>query len=273
MKETGKSEEDRHSSLVTRHLSLPFLPFALLRASRHKDFFLTLALLLVVIFMLDGAARKEILVVGAAQDGGEKSAAMSFSYVFENKRFYIPLIEIDLVPDGSGELRFKRGESDDILERKLKLRPETLARIRWLVEDSQFLTSDEDYQHKKDFSHLGWMTITTRQGERERKVRFNYTVHPDMEELAAIFRGIATQEIHLFDIDLSQQYQPLDLPRQIEILENDLRLGRIAEPEGLIGPLREIANNDVFPLIARNRVKRVIESIEKKKYKSPVKSK
>lgn len=241
-----------------------FSPFALLKNSRPV---MWLSVLVLAFCATSG--------IFAAQDGGgrEKTAEMSFSYVFENPRFYIPQIEIDVAPDGSGELRFKRGESDDILERKIKLLPETLARIRQLVESSQFLSSEEDYQHKKDFSHLGWMTITVRQGEREREARFNYTEHAQMQEMAAIFRAVATQEIHLFDIDLAQQFQPLDLPRQIEVLENDLRLARIAEPERLLSPLREISDNDIFPLIARNRAKRLIESIEKKKYKSPVKSK
>lgn len=216
-----------------------------------------------------------LLPLTHAQDGEvmEKPAGMSFSYIFENSRFYIPLIEVDIAADGSGELRFKRGEYDDILDRKLKLQPQTLSRIRYLVEASDFLTSDEDYQHKKDFSNLGWVKVTVRQGEREREARFNYTTHPEMKELADIFRAIATQEIHLFDIDLSQQFQPLDLPRQLDSLENDLKLERVAEPEKLLEMLRDIAGNDVMLLNARRRAKSIIESIEKKKYKTPVKTK
>ena len=267
MKEKGERKKEKvrkAKRFLSSFFAFCLLPFVLLKTSRP------IAPLLAVIFALYAMAP-----VFAQQDSGsgEKSAGISFSYVFENPRFHVPLIEIDLTADGSGELRFKRGESDDILDRKIKLLPETLARIRQLMEDSQFLASEEDYQHKKDFSHLGWMTILARQGERERRVRFNYTEHLQVQEMSAIFRAIATQEMHLFDIDLSQQFQPLDLPRQIEILENDLRLARIAEPERLLEPLREIADNDVLPLIARNRAKRLIESIEKKKYKSPVKAK
>jgi hypothetical protein len=196
----------------------------------------------------------------------------SFSYKFENARFYIPLIEIDLSSDGSGELRFKRGESDEVIDRKLKLLPATIARVRELYERTHFLTSDKDYQDEKDFSHLGWVSLSMRQGERERKVRFNYTPNLDMRELTDIFRAIATQEMHLFDIETSQQYQPLDLPRLLDVLENDLKGQRVAEPEQMLAALKEIESNDTQPLIARNHATRISDSIRKGKFKSPVKN-
>ena len=196
---------------------------------------------------------------------------MSFAYKFENPRFYISTIEIDLTAAGTGELRFKRGESDEIIDRKLKLQPATAARIRTLYQTTQFLTSGEEYQTSKDFSHLGWVSLSARQGERERKVRFNYTANLDIRELADLFRAVATQEMDLFDIEVAEQYQPLDLPRLLETLETDLRLMRIAEPERLLPKLQEIANNDTQPLIARNHATRMMDSIKKGKFKSPIK--
>jgi hypothetical protein len=206
-----------------------------------------------------------------AQEGGEAArsdVSSGFGYKFENKRFPIPLIEIDLAPDGTGELRFKRGESDEIIDLKVKLLPETVFRIRALYDRAGFLDSSEEYQAKKDFSHLGWMTIREGNGKRERQVRFNYTTNEPMKELAELFRSIATQEIHLFDIDTAQQYQPLDLPRQLDWLESDLRLGNIAEPERLVRVLGDIAGVDTLPLIARNQANRIIKSIKKGQYKS-----
>jgi hypothetical protein len=208
------------------------------------------------------------LLAQESGDAARSDVSSGFGYKFENKRFPIPLIEIDLAPDGTGELRFKRGESDEIIDLKVKLLPETVTRIRGLYDRTSFLVSSEDYQAKKDFSHLGWMTIREGNGKRERQVRFNYTTNELMKELADLFRSIATQEIHLFDIDTAQQYQPLDLPRQLDWLESDLRLGNIAEPERLVRVLGEIAGVDSLPLIARNQANRIITSIKKGKYKS-----
>ena len=197
-------------------------------------------------------------------------AEASFKYKFENARFYISVIEIDLSATGTGELRFKRGESDEIIDRKISLLPATIARIRQLYDATNFLDSSEEYQDKKDFSHLGWISLSAQQGERERKTRFNYTTNKDISELADIFRAIATQEMHLFDIETSERYQPLDLPRLLDTLENDLNLRRVAEPEQLLAMLREISGNDTQPLIARNHATRMIDSIKKGKFKSPM---
>src|SRR5215467_11427049 len=94
------------------------------------------------------------LIVASRQDG--KSAGLSFFYKFENKRFFIPLIEIDLSAAGTGELRFKRGEADEIIDRKLSVLPTTASRIRQLYDMTKFIGSTAEYQDKKDFSHLGW---------------------------------------------------------------------------------------------------------------------
>jgi hypothetical protein len=201
------------------------------------------------------------------------SSDVAFKYTFENPRFYIPWIQLELSPEGVGTVRFKRGESDDTLDRAVKLLPSTVARIGELVARTSFLTSDEDYQSKRDFAHLGWMTISVNQGGKQRTVRFNYTEKPDIGELAEIFRAIANQAIALFDIDLSIQHQPLDLPRMLESLENELRLERYAEPEQLIPMLRNIARDDTLPLIARNSATRLIANIQKGKFKSPLKPK
>ncbi|MEK6299210.1 MAG: hypothetical protein AABO41_00685 [Acidobacteriota bacterium] len=209
----------------------------------------------------------------AAQNGdaGTGPAGLSLAYKFENARFYIPLLEIDLARDGAGELRFKRGESDEVVDLKFRLLPSTLARVRQLCAATQFLTSDAGYQDKKDFSHLGWISISARQGALSRSVRFNYTTNAEIRELADIFRAIATQEIHVFDMETAQRYQPLDLPGRLEAVENDLRLERLAEPERMLVPLSEIAGDDTQALIARNHASRIIDAIKKGKFKAPVK--
>lgn len=226
--------------------------------------FLPFALCFVTGVFFTASAQNNSIAPAAA------SAEASFKYKFENARFYISVIEIDLAANGTGELRFKRGESDEIIDRQIKLLPATLGRIRQLYDVTNFIDSSEDYQDKKDFSHLGWVSLSAQQGQRERKTRFNYTTNKDISELADIFRGIATQEMHLFDIETSERYQPLDLPRLLDTLENDLKLQRVAEPEQLLTMLREISGNDTQPLIARNHATRMIDSIKKGKFKTPM---
>jgi hypothetical protein len=201
------------------------------------------------------------------------SSEISYSYKFENPRFHIRIIEIDLSSNGAGELRFIRGESDEVLDCKVKLLPATISRIRQLYNATGFLNSDGDYQDKKhQFPHMGWMTLAARQGSNERKARFNYTTNVQIKELEEIFRGIASQEIALFDIENAERYQPLDLPKQLEVLANDLGLERITEPERLLPALNEISNDDTQALIARNQARKLVEAIKKGKFKSPAKT-
>lgn len=202
---------------------------------------------------------------------GSAAAEMKFSYKFENPRFWIRLIEVDVNSNGLGVMRFTRGESDEVLDSKVKLLPATVSRIRSLFDLSRFLDSNTEYQDEKDFSHLGWTTLVARQGTRERKVRFNFTKNEQIKELEEIFRGIANQEIALLDIENAERYQPLDLPKQLEVLENDLKLARIAEPERLLAALNDIAGDDTQPLIARNSARRIVDAIKKGKFKTPIK--
>src|SRR2546423_327801 len=92
--------------------------------------------------------------------------------------------------------------------------------------------------------------------------------HAVSGDLADIFRGIATQEMPLFDIETSEQFQPLDLPRLLDAIENDLRLQRITEPERLLAKLQEVAGNPTQPLIARNHATRMVNDIKRGKFKT-----
>ncbi|MEN3333431.1 MAG: hypothetical protein V7641_2796 [Blastocatellia bacterium] len=249
----------RLARVVSRRLEPRRQPVSRCRARRFSVHLL-LAVCAMVVLTLTVMAQNSVATSSVT--------GWSFNYKFENKRFYVPMMEIDLAADGAGELRFQRGESDDLLDHKFKLMPATMARIRQLFDTTRFLDSSDTYQADKDFSHLGWVTLLARQNGRERKVRFNYTQQPQISELADIFRGIATEEMHLFDIETSEQFQPLDLPRLLDAIENDLRLQRITEPERLLAKLQEVAVNPTQPLIARNHATRMVSDIKKGKFKS-----
>jgi hypothetical protein len=223
---------------------------------------------LVLLLSASSLAGQHHQAISQASDGNQSS----YSYKFENPRFYIRIIEINLNQSGAGQLRFTRGESDEVVDLGVKLLPPTISRIRELFDASGFLESETDYQDKKHaFPNMGWMTLGMRQGASERQARFNYTTNAQIKELEGIFRGIASQEIALFDIDNAERYQPLDVPKQLENLENDLGLERITEPERLLSALNEIAHDDTQTLIARNQAKKLVESIKRGKFKTPIK--
>ncbi|HEY8459084.1 MAG TPA: hypothetical protein VIM99_01820 [Blastocatellia bacterium] len=192
------------------------------------------------------------------------SAGAHYRYLFENPRFTVPVQELEFDGSGHGKFRFKRKDSDEIVN-KLTVSPEVLAQIQLLFDDLNFLSSAEEYQHKKDFSHLGNMTITYSRGGKERTVKFNYTDNQSMSRLSDIFRNIITQETRIFELETVIANDPISAPAQLRMLENELKSKRVADPHRFDPILKNIKLDEGIPLIARNHADRLLELIRKGK--------
>src|SRR5262249_17846139 len=136
------------------------------------------------------------------------TAGARYSYLFENPRFTVPIQELEFDGSGQGKFRFKRKDSDEIVN-KLSVSKEVLTQIQLLFDDMNFLESSEDYQYKKDFSHLGNMTITYSRDGKERTVKFNYTGNQNMSRLSDIFRNLVTQETRIFELEAVISNDPI----------------------------------------------------------------
>jgi hypothetical protein len=220
---------------------------------------LTSLVLLTGSLPLKAQTRIEVSIDGA---GGMGEA--HYRYVFENERFTTPRIEVVFGEDGVGKFRFQRKDSPEIIN-ELKISAALLAQVRALFNELRFLDSAEDYQYKKDFSHLGRVTISqTRQG-RTRTATFNYTDHQTMSRLVELFRNIATQETRVFEIEVVRATDPISTPAQLRLLESELRSKHIADPQRLMPLLQEIKMDESVPLIARNHAERLLQAIKKEK--------
>ncbi len=225
-----------------------------------------IALLLVILLLSSGPLlRAQTRIETATTNGGGKGgAAVSYRYLFENDRFTTPRQEITFGADGRGQFRFTRKNQEEIVN-QLELSPELVAQIQALFDALNFLDSTEHYQHKKDFSHLGRITITYARDGRERSVSFNHTANQVMNRLVELFRNIATQETRVFEIETVRATDPISTPAQLRWLENELRSKHIAEPRRLIPLLQNIRLDEGVPLIARNHAERLLEYIKKGK--------
>src|SRR5215510_14328479 len=163
--------------------------------------------------------------------GAERGAASGaqYHYLFENPRFTTPVQELEFDGSGQGKFRFKRKDADEVVN-KLSVSPEVLSQIQLLLDDMNFLASDEDYQHKKDFSHLGNMTISYSRGGKERTVKFNYTDNKSMSLVSDIFRNIVTQETRIFEPGAGGANGPISGPGQLGIVERGVEIKGGAAP-------------------------------------------
>lgn len=223
---------------------------------------LLIVILFISLFTITIPVRGQVVI--ANQSTSEASTETKFHYLFENEKFTTPRIELEFGADGKGEFRFKKKDSEEIAN-KLQVTPIVLEQINELLTELNFLDSHENYQYKKDFSHLGSITIAVSKGGKQRKVNFNYTDNPAMNKLANIFRNLATQETRVFEIETIRQSDPISTPAQLRFLDSELRSKSIADPERFVALLQDIKLDEGVPLIARNHAERLLKNIQKPK--------
>jgi hypothetical protein len=224
-------------------------------------------LILVFLFIFKTAAHSQTRIEFTQTSGPgahETTAGARYRYLFENPRFTTPVQELEFDETGKGKFRFQRKDSDEIIN-TLALSPAVLSQIQTLLDGLNFLDSTENYQHKKDFSHLGNMTITYSRGGKERSIKFNYTENTSLSRLTEIFRNIVTQETRIFELETVLQNDPISTPAQLRFLESELRSKHIADPQRLEPILNNIKLDESVPLIARNHAERLLQSIKKEK--------
>jgi len=231
-----------------------------------RKFILALSIALLIFTLKTQALSQTSIQLEQSLTGDARSATAGahYRYLFENPRFTTPVQELDFDGAGQGKFRFKRKDSEEIVN-KLSVSSEVLSQIQLLLDDLNFLASNEDYQHRKDFSHLGNMTITYSRGAKERTVRFNYTDNQSMTRLSEIFRGIITQETRIFELEAVLANDPISTPAQLRFLESELKSKHIADPHRFDPILKNIKSDESVPLIARNHADRLLKMIGKEK--------
>jgi hypothetical protein len=211
---------------------------------------------------LTSQAQPRIEVVRA--NGVGEAASTRYRYLFENERFTTPLQEVEFDGSGRGQFRFQRKGSDEIVN-KLAVSAAVVTQVQALFDELNFLSGNEEYQHKKDFSHLGKITIILARDKKERAVSFNYTDNQRMNRLREIFSNIATQETRAFELETILSTDPISTPAQLRLLESELKSKHIADPQRFVSILKDIKMDEGVPLIARNHAERILQMISKGK--------
>ena len=173
--------------------------------------------------------------------------AASFTYRFENERFQVTRIDLTIGAGDEGRLVFSRKGLTRPVERSVRIAPAVRRQLDDLVARLDFFASGEDYQTPEDHSNLGKVTIAASRASAE---------------LASTLRGIANREMFAFDLETAIRFQPLETPRLIQALGDEIQLGRITDPGALAPLLQAIADDVSLPLIARNRAGALAGRIE-----------
>ena len=124
------------------------------------------------------------------RSGTPSSGTTHYQYLFENERFTTSVIEVLLDGQGHGRFRFRKKDSEEIAN-DLSVSMSLVNQIQSLFDEVRFLDTNEDYQYKKDFSHLGKVTLKLIRDGRQRSATFNYSSNQAINRLTDIFRNIA----------------------------------------------------------------------------------
>jgi hypothetical protein len=188
-----------------------------------------------------------------------------FTYEFTQPDFITSRILIEHDDAGKGTLSFSRRGGSEIFTEQIAISEAPLTRLKTAFTELNFLDSSENYQHEKDFSHLGNSKIALARGQKSRSVTINYTLNKNAKILVDEYRKIANQALWIFDVTVARENQPLDGPNQMDALDGLLKRNEISDARQLVPFLRELADDERLPLIARNHANRIVQQIEKAK--------
>lgn len=207
---------------------------------------------------------REKVALPAASADTAPADHVRYSYEFVQPKFFIRRIYIYHDEQGRGEISFERKDDEAAIVDPIELSEAALARIKALWDALKFLDSEASYQSERQLPHLGTMRLGMTRGERERIAEFNWTQDASASALVNEYRRAADQAIFVFNITLSRQNQPLEAPKLLDNLDNLYKRNGLSDPHQLIPLLRELANDERIPLIARNHAGRLIKQIQKK---------
>jgi hypothetical protein len=211
--------------------------------------FLRLALLLGLACLSAGAAHSAPAPAGAK---------MTFRRVFKSSS--PEFIEIAVREDSDTaayeirQLDEDAGASPFLVSARLRAKMFALA-----AQLNHFEGQDLD-THRK-IANLGEKTFRWESGAEVHETRFNYTLNSAAAQLLQIFEGLARQQEHVDLILRRMRYDRLGINDALLQFESDLNRSLLPEPQRVLPMLDQIASDDRFVGIARQRARTLAERI------------
>lgn len=186
-------------------------------------------------------------------------------YVYEFKQPESNVLRILIEHDasGRGQITFERRVDTEPITDPIELSPAALGRINALWETLRFLDTDTSYQAVKQFPHLGTTRLQMSHGKRQRSAEFNWTDDAAAAELSKEYHRAAEQAMLVFEINISLENQPLEIPKLLTRFERLIEIKGLSDPLQLVPFLRSLETDERVPLIARNHALRLLKKLEK----------
>jgi hypothetical protein len=197
-----------------------------------------------LVFAFAGALRAQAATVG------KTDAKVSFAF----ERPGLPVPKFTLVVDESGNGTYQAEDGAVPVDREFSLAGATIAKIFALVRSVQ-LTPEVCVGKAKNVADTGTKTLTFVAVGATSNCSYNYSESKEVQQLTAIFEGVAETMDEGRKLDQLHRYDRLGLDAEMIAFANEVSSGRALEM-GTIAPcLRAIAEDP--DVIERVRVRAV----------------
>ena len=113
----------------------------------------------------------------------------------------------------------------------------------------------QDLNVHHHLANLGQKTFRYENGGQKYETTFNYTLDGTATQLLAIFEGLSRQEGDLSDLQRAMRYDRLGVNDVLQQIETDYNNKLLPEPELLLPVLDQLAADDKYLDIARQRAR------------------
>jgi hypothetical protein len=168
---------------------------------------------------------------------------------------------VDLKPDGTGESRFKPRGSQEMPPVPVTLSSQGREKLMSVIAATDNLKDREKYESKRKVANLGRKYLTLELPAEKREAAFNYSDLKEVNALATFFDGLINQITITQDIEAAVRYERLSVPERLDHLENEIKIGRIGDPQGLVPALDKIVEDQRILEYARQHAQQMKSQI------------
>jgi hypothetical protein len=187
----------------------------------------------------------------ATPQGKNSGATVTYLKVFKSS--YPEYVEIRVSESGAGTFDIRQLD-EQANPQPLQVGTATVQRIFDLSAKLRDFDGQNLNVHHK-LANLGQKTFRYEKGAEKHETTFNYTLDPTASQLLNIFEGLTRQEGDLSDLQRTMKYDRLGVNDVLMQIEADYNNKLIPESELLLPSLDQLASDDKYLDIARQRAR------------------
>jgi hypothetical protein len=182
---------------------------------------------------------------------------VTFRKVFKSS--YPEFVEITVDQSGSGTADIRQ-INDDPSPQPIHIDARLARKIFDLAAKLHNFDGIDLEMHRR-IANLGEKTFTYRLGADAHSVTFNYTTDQSAQQLLDIFENLSREQSDLSDLERTMRFDRLGVNDVLAQIEKDYDRGLLPDPARLLPALDQLAADDHYINIARDRARALASRI------------